>query len=169
VKGKLESFDDAAQRGVIVGDDGYRYTFTLTEWRGRGLPREGSRLRFDGDAGRAEQVFDAPVPQRTARQRRDDQGQVKSSLLSPWAVLALVLVTVAPLLASYMLHRRCAGGATGSARDPAGTAFAVALQRAGAVRGRHRHRGAESLYLGGGVNVMSLRAAFGGIKRLGIR
>ncbi|MDV6318864.1 hypothetical protein [Chromohalobacter sp. HP20-39] len=103
MKGKLESFDDAAQRGVIVGDDGYRYTFTLTEWRGRGLPREGSRLRFDGDAGRAEQVFDAPVPQRTARQRRDDQGQVKSSLLSPWAVLALVLVTVAPLLASYML------------------------------------------------------------------
>ncbi|MCK0746589.1 hypothetical protein [Chromohalobacter nigrandesensis] len=101
--GKLETFDDAAQRGVIVGDDGHRYTFTLTEWRGRGLPREGSRLRFDGDAGRAEQVFDAPVPQRTARQTRDDQGHVKSSLLSPLAVLALILVAVAPLLASYML------------------------------------------------------------------
>ncbi|MCK0769204.1 hypothetical protein HLV40_00230 [Chromohalobacter salexigens] len=103
MNGKLETFDDAGQRGVIVGDDGYRYTFTLTEWRGRGLPREGSRLRFDGDAGRAEQVFDAPVPQRTARQTRDAQGQVKSSLLSPWAVLALVLVATAPLLASYML------------------------------------------------------------------
>ncbi|NWO57122.1 hypothetical protein [Chromohalobacter israelensis] len=103
MQGKLESFDDDAQRGVIVGDDdGHRYWFTLADWRGRGLPREGARLRFDARGERAEQVFDAPVPQRVARHTRDDQGRVKSSLLSPWAVAALVLVAVAPLFAVWM-------------------------------------------------------------------
>lgn len=92
--GRLEAFDDDAQRGEVVTQDGTHYAFEFVQWRGRGLPRPGSAVRFDVRDGYAVQVFDRPEPQRRATTTRDTAGQTRRKQLSHWALAALVVSIV---------------------------------------------------------------------------
>ncbi|WP_110687061.1 DUF4190 domain-containing protein [Salinicola aestuarinus] len=92
--GRLEAFDDDAQAGEVSAGDGTRYAFDLSQWRGRGLPRVGSAVRFDVREGRAAQVFDRPEAQRRAASTRDTTGKTRRKQLSHWALAAFVVALV---------------------------------------------------------------------------
>ncbi|GHA92491.1 DUF4190 domain-containing protein [Modicisalibacter luteus] len=64
--GKITDFDDDAQQGTIVTRDGQCYTFSLAEWRGRGLPGPDVLVRFDVRDSHAVQVINLPEKQRRA-------------------------------------------------------------------------------------------------------
>jgi hypothetical protein len=64
--GKITDFDDDAQQGSIVTRDGQCYSFTLAEWRGRGLPGPDILVRFDVRDSYAVQVINLPEKQRRA-------------------------------------------------------------------------------------------------------
>jgi len=52
MKGTLQDFSVAENRGWIAADDGNRYAFQGPEWKGSGLPMAGNRVNFElfGDA-----------------------------------------------------------------------------------------------------------------------
>jgi TM2 domain-containing membrane protein YozV len=52
MKGTLQDFSVAENRGWIAADDGNRYSFQGPEWKGTGLPMSGNRVNFEllGDA-----------------------------------------------------------------------------------------------------------------------
>jgi TM2 domain-containing membrane protein YozV len=52
MKGTLQDFSVAENRGWIAADDGNRYSFQGPEWKGTGLPMSGNRVDFEllGDA-----------------------------------------------------------------------------------------------------------------------
>src|SRR5262245_60224016 len=57
----------AAKSGMILGDDGNRYTFTAADWRTADAPAAGVRVDFvPGEGGAAREIFPlpgaAPVP-----------------------------------------------------------------------------------------------------------
>ncbi|MCG7599127.1 DUF4190 domain-containing protein [Halomonas sp. McH1-25] len=64
--GKITDFDDEAQQGSIVTREGQCYTFSLADWRGRGLPGPDILVRFDVRDSHAVQVFNLPEKQRRA-------------------------------------------------------------------------------------------------------
>ncbi len=52
MKGTLQDFSVAENRGWIAADDGNRYSFQGPEWKGTGVPMAGNRVDFEllGDA-----------------------------------------------------------------------------------------------------------------------
>jgi hypothetical protein len=51
----------AAKSGMILGDDGNRYTFTGVDWRTADAPAAGMRVDFvPGDGGAAREIFPLP-------------------------------------------------------------------------------------------------------------
>jgi hypothetical protein len=96
--GRLYQFDDDTQTGEIEGDDGQRYPFDFSQWRGRGLPNAGIAVRFALRDGQAIQVFNRPETQRRASSTRDVHGKTRRKQLSHWALAAFV-VSVAGLSA----------------------------------------------------------------------
>jgi len=96
--GRLFHFDDEAQTGQVEGDDGKRYPFDFSQWRGRGLPNVGTPVRFELRDGHAIQVFNRPETQRRASSTRDVHGKTRRKQLSHWALAAFV-VSVAGLSA----------------------------------------------------------------------
>jgi TM2 domain-containing membrane protein YozV len=70
MKGTLQDFSVAENRGWIAADDGNRYSFQGPEWKGTGLPMSGNRVDFEllGDAAisvapELAPVMAAPVPE----------------------------------------------------------------------------------------------------------
>ncbi|WP_110668183.1 DUF4190 domain-containing protein [Salinicola halophilus] len=92
--GRLDAFDDETQTGEVVAGDGTRYAFDFSQWRGRGLPRVGTAVRFDVREGRAVQVFDRPQAQQRATTTRDAAGRARGKKLSHWALAAFVIAVV---------------------------------------------------------------------------
>lgn len=68
--GDILAFDDDAQQGVVEASDGQRYTFGLSDWRGRGLPAPDVAVRFTPRGARAEQLINRPEAQRKAKASR---------------------------------------------------------------------------------------------------
>jgi TM2 domain-containing membrane protein YozV len=68
MKGTLQDFSVAENRGWITADDGNRYSFQGPEWKGTGVPMAGNRVDFQllGDAAISvtpDLVASAPPPQ----------------------------------------------------------------------------------------------------------
>ncbi|HSI64710.1 MAG TPA: TM2 domain-containing protein [Candidatus Saccharimonadia bacterium] len=68
MKGTLQDFSVAENRGWITADDGNRYSFQGPEWKGAGVPMAGNRVEFEllGDSAisvRPDLVAAAPPPQ----------------------------------------------------------------------------------------------------------
>jgi TM2 domain-containing membrane protein YozV len=63
MKGTLQDFSVAENRGWIAADDGNRYSFQGPEWKGTGLPMSGHRVNFEllGDVATSVQPEMAPV------------------------------------------------------------------------------------------------------------
>ncbi|GAB6408281.1 TM2 domain-containing protein [Pseudomonas sp. MHK4] len=57
MKGKVLEFDSTSRSGVISGDDGNRYTFSVAQWKSTILPKAGSRVDFSADNGTAEAIY----------------------------------------------------------------------------------------------------------------
>ncbi len=94
--GDIIAFDDDAQSGVIATLDGQHYPFSLTDWRGRGLPGPGIAVRFDVREACAVQVFNRPEPQRRAMPASSPpphaaNGKRRRSRHSHWAIAAVVI------------------------------------------------------------------------------
>ncbi|WP_458527305.1 DUF4190 domain-containing protein [Onishia taeanensis] len=109
--GDILAFDDDAQQGVVEASNGQRYTFELSDWRGRGLPAPHVAVRFTPRGERAEQLINLPEAQRKAKARRptpppDDASDAATPRHSGFAIaaisvafLALFLDNRVPLLA----------------------------------------------------------------------
>ncbi|MDI4636186.1 MULTISPECIES: hypothetical protein [Halomonadaceae] len=65
--GDILAFDDDAQQGVVEATNGQRFTFQLSDWRGRGLPGPHIAVRFTPRGERAEQLINRPEAQLRAR------------------------------------------------------------------------------------------------------
>lgn len=89
--GDIIAFDDDAQEGIVATPDGQRYPFSLSDWRGRGLPGPGIPVRFDARDGRALQVINRPEAQRRAtRQAPSAVDATPSRRYANWAIAAIV-------------------------------------------------------------------------------
>ena len=98
--GDILAFDDDAQQGVVKASDGQRYTFELSDWRGRGLPAADLAVRFTPRGDRAEQLINRPEAQRKARASRppslhDDAGEAPARRHSGLAIAAISVAFVA--------------------------------------------------------------------------
>ncbi|WP_192036780.1 DUF4190 domain-containing protein [Halomonas sp. YLGW01] len=98
--GDILAFDDDTQQGVVEAHDGQRYTFELSDWRGRGLPASQVAVRFTPRGSRAEQLINRPEAQRKARASRplpphDDAGEAPVRRYSGLAVAAISLAFLA--------------------------------------------------------------------------
>jgi hypothetical protein len=57
MKGSILGRDEASGDWIIRGDDGNRYSFGASEWKGAAPPAMQEQVDFDADGGRAKQVF----------------------------------------------------------------------------------------------------------------
>lgn len=57
MKGKVLEFDANGRTGVISGDDGNRYTFSIAQWKSAILPKAGSRVDFSAADATAEAIY----------------------------------------------------------------------------------------------------------------
>lgn len=92
--GDILAFDDDAQQGVVEATDGQRFTFQLSDWRGRGLPGPHIAVRFTPRGERAEQLINRPEAQLKARASRphppqDDARDAASHRHSGFAIAAI--------------------------------------------------------------------------------
>lgn len=99
--GSIVAFDDEAQAGVVATRDGQRYPFALADWRGRGLPGPGIKVRFDIRDERAVHVLNQPVKQQRAATRvpasgpamsgsAPEPGAAQRRRYAHWAIAAIV-------------------------------------------------------------------------------
>ncbi len=51
MKGSILEFDIGSKDGVISGEDGCRYIFTIQQWMYKRLPQVGNRVRFTLNSG----------------------------------------------------------------------------------------------------------------------
>lgn len=114
--GKIIAFDDETQEGIVATRDGQHYPFSLTDWRGRGLPGPEAAVRFDVREARAVQVFNRPEKQRRATRKAPANGRASVARETApeseqprhnanWAIAAIAVAmlglffdTLAPLL-----------------------------------------------------------------------
>lgn len=57
MKGKVLDFNEASRSGVISGDDGNRYNFTVADWKGAALPLAGNTVDFSINGAIAEAIY----------------------------------------------------------------------------------------------------------------
>ncbi|MDW5376617.1 hypothetical protein R6258_06765 [Halomonas sp. HP20-15] len=96
--GKIITFDDAAQEGVIDAQDGNHYAFGLNDWRGRGMPGPGAAVRFEVREARALQVMNRPESQ-----RRPQRAVIPSANRYPAVPLAALSVAILTAIAGLWL------------------------------------------------------------------
>ena len=57
MKGKILEYNEESREGVISGDDGNRYSFEITQWKGATLPKAGTRIDFSANGESAEAIY----------------------------------------------------------------------------------------------------------------
>lgn len=57
MKGKVLGFDATAGTGAISGDDGQRYSFVASEFKGTAPAKAGDNVDFEADAGAAKNIY----------------------------------------------------------------------------------------------------------------
>ena len=57
MRGQILGYTAPMEQGMIVGQDGERYSFTRMEWQGRGTPRVGGTVDFDAVDGQAKAIY----------------------------------------------------------------------------------------------------------------
>ncbi|AGH80902.1 hypothetical protein PCNPT3_04800 [Psychromonas sp. CNPT3] len=57
MKGKILEFNEESRSGVISGEDGNRYNFQVTEWKGNALPKAGNKVDFSIKGDDAEAIY----------------------------------------------------------------------------------------------------------------
>jgi hypothetical protein len=89
-------------RGLILGDDGKRYEFSPTEWRGSAPPVVGAAVDYLAEESRARQVFPVPQP---AFQRPPPA--TSNAVLLGWIGIGCLLlgfvIPVLPTIAAFIL------------------------------------------------------------------
>ncbi|PSJ39475.1 TM2 domain-containing protein [Allosphingosinicella deserti] len=68
MRGQVLGVDTRTGDGIVLGDDGRRYTFRPRDWADRGEPAVGLQVDFETDQSRALSIFPVPgaVPVRPA-------------------------------------------------------------------------------------------------------
>lgn len=57
MKGVILDFNQDNRTGLISGEDGERYNFSVEDWNGSSLPRPGNKIDFSVNEGKAEAIF----------------------------------------------------------------------------------------------------------------
>lgn len=57
MRGQILDYTAPMEQGIISGQDGQRYSFTLMDWQGRGTPRVGATVDFDMVEGHAKAIY----------------------------------------------------------------------------------------------------------------
>lgn len=57
MKGKVLDFNGNDRTGVIAGEDGNRYSFTIDQWKASTLPAAGAEVDFSANGAAAEGIY----------------------------------------------------------------------------------------------------------------
>ena len=57
MKGNILEFNEESRSGVISGEDGNRYNFQVSEWKGNTLPKAGNKVDFSINGDDAEAIY----------------------------------------------------------------------------------------------------------------
>jgi TM2 domain-containing membrane protein YozV len=57
MKGKILTFDELTNRGIISGEDGNRYEFVRNEWREQVAPSSGREVDFETEESAAKDIY----------------------------------------------------------------------------------------------------------------
>jgi TM2 domain-containing membrane protein YozV len=57
MKGQILDYNQATRSGLILGEDGSRYTFEVPQWNGSALPKAGVQVDFSASNGSAESIY----------------------------------------------------------------------------------------------------------------
>jgi TM2 domain-containing membrane protein YozV len=57
MKGTILEFNEASRSGIISGEDGNRYQFTIEEWKGSSLPQQGLKIDFSANGEYAMAIY----------------------------------------------------------------------------------------------------------------
>lgn len=68
MRGKILGYVPGDQEGAIHGTDGNRYAFSLTEWKGSGMPQPETPVDFVPNEGRALKIF--PIQDRDREENK---------------------------------------------------------------------------------------------------
>lgn len=100
MKGKILGYSDA-DGGAISGDDGMRYRFAISDWRGAGVPGAGGLVDFDMADGRAIDIYPLAEAERPAPMPKTSPppaAPAPSTAPSLWRAPMLGLIVTAALL-----------------------------------------------------------------------
>lgn len=57
MKGNILEFNEESRLGIISGDDGNRYNFGISDWKGHSLPKAGNKVDFSINGENAEAIY----------------------------------------------------------------------------------------------------------------
>lgn len=57
MKGRVLGYNQTTRIGVISGEDGKRYSFAISEWKGAVSPKAGGKVDFFGNGEQAEAIY----------------------------------------------------------------------------------------------------------------
>jgi hypothetical protein len=113
MQGQILQVDTVARTGIVLGDDGNRYSFGAADWKAADMPAAGATVDFVPSEGRATEIFSLPgfgaaAQPRTVYVQPPPQAvaQNNSQLLGWLGVACLVLgfiIPILPTIAAFIL------------------------------------------------------------------
>lgn len=111
MQGQILQVDTVARTGIILGDDGARYSFGAGDWKAADMPASGTTVDFVPAEERATEIFTLPgfgaaAQPRTVYVQPQQTAQNNSVLIGTLGVAALVLgfiIPILPTIAAFIL------------------------------------------------------------------
>lgn len=120
MRGQILSVDGASRTGLLLGNDGNRYSFGAGDWRGQKPPLAGSDVDFVADGAGAREVYGVGA-------RREHHGsEIDNSVTLGWlGIVCLALSFVIPVLPTIGALILGLVGAADAKRSGDGTGLAL--------------------------------------------
>lgn len=120
MRGQILSVDGASRTGLVLGNDGNRYSFAGADWRGQKAPLAGNEVDFVADGGTAREIYGVSG-------RRDHYGsEIDNSVTLGWlGIICLALSFIIPVLPTIGAFILGLVGAADAKRSGNGTGLAL--------------------------------------------
>jgi hypothetical protein len=111
MKGKVLGYDAATGTGVINGDDGNRYKFSIADNKSPTAPKAGDEVDYIGDAGSAKEIFivaaaapAAPPPGASIDMSKIAADPTVKNILAKPNVIWAGIIILGSLMAGYLFN-----------------------------------------------------------------
>ena len=105
MKGTILNIDAPyLQTGIIVGEDGQRYKFTMQDWKGNFPPAQGMNVDFMPNGEFATEIFSISSSANTQNQNRFNQNQTPQFSVSGEAKQRLIFILLGVFLGVFGIH-----------------------------------------------------------------